>query len=111
MREKLIELLMTTPTDYEGNRGVGVIADYLLANGVIVLPCKVGDTVYVISRRDIVPLKVDSIMNNNRGINILGRNEKYWGNGTITLRPDKRIVDWYLTREEAEKALEEMKNE
>ena len=50
MRDRLIELLESTPTDFEGNRNVGVIADYLLANGVIVPPCKVGDTVYCIFR-------------------------------------------------------------
>ena len=46
-RERLEELLMASPTDFDGNRNVGVIADYLIANGVIVPPCKVGDTVYV----------------------------------------------------------------
>ena len=42
-RERLIELLQNVPADSEGNRGVGRIADYLLENGVIVLPCKIGD--------------------------------------------------------------------
>ena len=46
-RERLEELLMASPTDFDGNRNVGVIADYLLENGVIVPPVKVGDTVYV----------------------------------------------------------------
>ena len=46
-RERLEELLMASPTDFDGNRNVGVIADYLIAKGVIVPPCKVGDTVYV----------------------------------------------------------------
>lgn len=36
MREKLIELLNEAPTDYDGNRNVGVIADHLIANGVTV---------------------------------------------------------------------------
>ena len=44
-REKLIDLLQNVPADYEGNRGVGTIADYLLNNGVIILPCSIGDTV------------------------------------------------------------------
>lgn len=35
-REKLIELLNEAPTDYDGNRNVGVIADHLIANGVTV---------------------------------------------------------------------------
>lgn len=46
-RERLIDLMRkgyeTVPI---GGFVYGGIADYLLANGVIVLPCKVGDTVY-----------------------------------------------------------------
>ena len=57
-KEKLIELLKKADenadlkciTDYED--AVADIADYLLANGVIVPPCKVGDTVYL-------PIKTD----------------------------------------------------
>lgn len=43
-RERLIELLdiIIQP----GQKTLGDIADHLLANGVIVPPCKVGDTVY-----------------------------------------------------------------
>ena len=48
MRERLIELL----NDWGNKENDGVraesMADYLLANGVIVPPCKVGDTVYCI---------------------------------------------------------------
>ena len=36
----------------------GVKADHLLANGVIVLPCKVGDTVYKISRNKVKKCEV-----------------------------------------------------
>ena len=35
-REKLIELLQTSPMDIMGNRGVGALADWLIANGVTV---------------------------------------------------------------------------
>ena len=45
-RERLIELLQNVPADSEGNRGVGRIADFLLSNGVIVPPVKVGDTFF-----------------------------------------------------------------
>lgn len=43
-RDRLIELLdiIIQP----GQKTLGDIADYLLANGVIVPPCKVGDTIY-----------------------------------------------------------------
>lgn len=70
------------------------------------LPCKVEDIVYIISEGDIIPLYVGCIENNHRGISILGFNEEYFGNKTITLYPDKQIIKWFLTREEAEKALE-----
>lgn len=45
-RERLIELLdiIIQP----GEKTLGDIADYLIANGVIVLPCKVGDIVWKI---------------------------------------------------------------
>lgn len=44
-RERLIELLK-----HEfGTKVSEITADYLLANGVIVPPCKVGDTVYCIA--------------------------------------------------------------
>lgn len=44
MRDRLIELLRNAPhPDISGDEA---IADYLLANGIIVPPCKVGDTVY-----------------------------------------------------------------
>ena len=57
MRDRLIALLeqIATQTDDDACRGCEGdcvrcayenVADYLLANGVIVLPCKVGDTVY-----------------------------------------------------------------
>ena len=39
MKEKLIELLQNAPSDFEGNKNVSTLADYLLANGVIVTPC------------------------------------------------------------------------
>lgn len=35
-KEKLVELLQSSPVDYEGNRGVGALADHLIARGVTV---------------------------------------------------------------------------
>lgn len=47
-RERLIALLQSVPADYEGNRGVGTIADHLLSNGVVeVVRCR--DCVYYAS--------------------------------------------------------------
>ena len=44
--ERLTALLDNAPADPAGNRNVRTLAEYLLANGVIVPPCKVGDTVW-----------------------------------------------------------------
>ena len=55
MRDKLIELIkqakkQTKNANCDIERNM-ILAEYLLANGVIVPPCKVGDTVYRISTK------------------------------------------------------------
>ena len=47
MRDRLIELLDGRSLDTHCD--VASVADHLLANGVIVPPCKVGDTVYAVT--------------------------------------------------------------
>lgn len=44
MRERLIELIKKMPNEMYGEE----FADYLLANGVIAPPCKVGTTLFMI---------------------------------------------------------------
>ena len=68
MRDRLIELLRQGEREfadkYTGNvmmhidKLYGVISDYLLANGVIVPPCKVGDVVYQVTRTFISEFRV-----------------------------------------------------
>lgn len=48
MRERLIEILSKPIYPKVGVDPAEVVADYLLDNGVIVPPCKVGDKVYII---------------------------------------------------------------
>lgn len=61
MREKLAELIADARSEYYDysdelhEKGMSVpesseeyIADYLIANGVVVLPCKIGDVVYAL---------------------------------------------------------------
>ncbi len=48
-REKLIELLRTVDNMRYMRQGIGECADYILADGWIRPPCKVGDTVYYLS--------------------------------------------------------------
>ena len=57
MRDRLVELLQnfadgtyTSNVRFVDNTKVDDVADYLLANGVIVPPVKVGDTVYRINK-------------------------------------------------------------
>ena len=101
-RDRLIELItkeVARPKAY-------ALADHLLANGVIVPPCKVGDTVY-------------RIANNSKTII-----EEQIGNANIEFTIDNgtgiRGVWWlkdynigktvFLTKEEAEEKLKEMNN-
>jgi len=69
MRDRLIELLKgaetkvtemnSTPLALE--EWLGIYADYLLENGVIVPPCKVGDTVFYLNKRPHIALRQNTI--------------------------------------------------
>lgn len=105
-RERLIELLQEWGNEENDSVRAESIADYLLENGVIVPPVKVGQTVYGISRGAIIPIGIDRLQYSNRGIDILGRNEQYYGYGTITLHPDNEFgIEWYTSKEQAIQAL------
>lgn len=54
MRDRLVELLEDTPAGFDGSRNVVAIANHLIENGVIVPPCKVGDTVYIIFHEKVI---------------------------------------------------------
>ena len=58
MRDRLIELVKGTPDVWGSDLACEMIADHLLANGVIVSPCKVGDKVYKISRNKVKECEV-----------------------------------------------------
>lgn len=108
-RERLVEILKDNQGDntyYMTDETVQSVSDVLLDNGVSVPPVKIGQTVHGISRGVIIPISIDKILYSNRGVDILGRNERCFGYGTITLRPDNDFgIEWYTTKEEAEKAL------
>ena len=79
-------------------------ADYLLENGVIVPPVKVGDTVYIIERGNyIIPLCGHRKPHWEKKIEKCSF--KYW-----MLDNHKFGENIFLTREEAEKALAERSN-
>lgn len=87
------------------------LADYLIANGVIVPPCKVGDTVYVISRYYtgtwlIYSCTVEYITkyNSNSFINAVFSRDINFGLNIVEF--GKTV---FLTREEAEQTLKKLK--
>lgn len=110
-RERLITLMQEvsqSKSDYAGNIGLGQIADYLLANGVIVPPCKVGDTVYMVFNNEIIELTVISLsymlLTSFKQFNALTMNYR----GAVLSYEIKDIGKTvFLTLEEAEKALSE----
>lgn len=135
MRDRLIELLKSphkaeqlrqmgvTIGKYEDDCVEAMIADFLLANGVIVPPCKVGDVVWVNweryskSQKETRPVKVyalrfDTKKNNMRicvegnfKVTAYGGSYTHYYNGTFAWNSVGKSV--FLTKEEAEKALAE----
>lgn len=109
-RERLVEFInnypcMSTTEDCFIESISEDLADYLLANGVIVPPCKVGDTVFCIrydkARKPFVkPLEICSIASFGAG--------KFM---VFTTKLDTWGVTAFATKEEAEKALKERKEE
>ena len=104
MRDRLIELLEKadqTVIGFSIEGDVEVLADELLAEGVIVPPCKVGQTVYCVrydkARKPFIkPLGILSVT--------------VWGKGKVTIfttKEDTLGVTAFLSQEEAEKALAE----
>lgn len=100
MRDKLIELLENADETVMGftiDGDVSVLADYLLANGVIVLPFPIGTTYYrIVTKRGKV---------GNPYFKMIRKAELNWYNVEGVLQDLGKTV--FLTREEAEEALKE----
>lgn len=124
MKDKLIELLTNTPpTRLKAvGRMVGKtyttasrVADHLLANGVIVPPCKVDGTVYYLTTEDTATeLNVTDIFCGTvQGVGFDGTNIWVSAKYTNGLFYYHKSTDFgktvFLSREEAEKALAKMK--
>ena len=126
MKEKLIELLMSAEINAEeqgffnchrSKVKAECIADYLLANGVILIPCKVGDTIYVIPSKTNYRLnKLGGFECNNRVYEqkvseiCLYKNNSYLVktcDGLCSALSEAYNKNWFLTYKEAEKALKE----
>lgn len=121
MKEKLIELLMSAERNAEeqgffnchrSKAKAECIADYLLANGVIPIPCKVGDTVYafcemlgVILEYKVVGIGITEIAMQYEAYAYTKEEDILIDN--IDYETDDIGKTIFLTREEAEKALRE----
>ncbi|MGN1092921.1 MAG: hypothetical protein ACI4RS_04635, partial [Monoglobaceae bacterium] len=83
-------------------------ADYLLENGVIVPPCKVGDTVYTYGLRRVKEWKITFCGKNSSGEHKMIAADDDFKNMLEFWNYDigKTV---FLTKEEAEQALEDMK--
>lgn len=98
MRDRLMALI----NDVVHPCHAGALADYLLANGVIVPPCKVGDTVYYlggIHKSLVKSATVEEIIASSNGVSDLLVNSE---NG-VTF--ENSVDIFYFTPEEAEQAL------
>ena len=105
MRDRLIEKLNKSFAEQYEKRGLLTAvhtADHLIANGVILPPCKVGDEIFYIDRysgkveRDVI--KYFTVTKNGIKPILERHNTLFW-----------KMYDWcktvFLTKEEAEKAL------
>ena len=127
MRDKLFELLTDCEIEYaqylseecdkaiKGDvtkqlfKRLEFYADRLIENGVIVPPCKVGDTVYMSFEGEIIPLLITRILT----IETVGEFSRCYdatGKSVATSFSDKHIgKTMFLTKEEAEQKLKEMR--
>ena len=85
---------------------VNILADYLLANGVIVPPCKVGDKVYLTSGNYFGEKIFEGVV---AQISIYNNGEiRFWEYGhPLSFTPNDFGETVFLTREEAEQKLRE----
>ena len=98
-RERLRELLERVAIERDCPQ-MDEVADYLLANGVIVPPCKVGDELYFIYKNKVFDLTIEKIVQTEAGLFLVDEGFNDW------YLVDEIGKTLYLTREEAERELE-----
>ena len=120
VREKLVELLKEAPYNIFDNKlggmlfdsCLGMVADHLINNGVTVLPVQVGDRLYEVTGRKTVSVyKVRAIRVELFGLFIeWDIVEGFVWQSLSGINAGEIGKTVFLTREEAEKALEAMKD-
>ena len=100
MRDRLINLIIEAMPYSEIERQPNKLADYLIANGVVLPPCKVGNTVYSFAypRTDIIVIDKETVEDLHF---IVETDECYYDERDIG-----RTV--FLTKDQAEQKLKEL---
>ena len=107
MRDRLIELLMNVPklpitiggrANGKTYQTAGNLADHLLSNGVVIIQCNIGDTVYQTDGVRIYELTILDVS--------LHKNKPYYETDEIDFDDDAIGKSIFLRREEAEEKIE-----
>ena len=111
-RDRLIELLQEYTDNNNGGGSNYGRADYLLANGIIVPPCKVGEKVYMITPngniRNLNILSIDIELEKEVKMTCLAVYEFEGKPCYIQIHSFKFGKKVFLTKEEAEEKLKEL---
>lgn len=113
-RERLVELLnneisrlVLTDIDFVWTcEKINYLADYLISNNVVVLPCKAGDIIYIIGEitSQIVCDTIHHIMYNGKEFCLVTES------GVLVLVEQQLGKTIFLTKPEAEAKLKEMRD-
>lgn len=124
-RERLVELLneatfgvnVHTLADHLSRETIDRVAEYLMANNVVVLPCKVGDTVYYINEYSDIYLCKDTIYEAKVARMVITKNNEI--SLVIHIKDESGLTEYpnvknfgktvFLSREDAENVLKERK--
>ena len=120
-RERLIDLMIDAKrTEPETGSFTEYLADYLLEHGVIVTPCKAGNTVYIpwhwnnkngIAFAEVEEIKIYDSNNHYMFLIDLQSDDEEFNQSFGGWKIGKSIGETvFLTREEAERALKEREN-
>ena len=108
MRDRLLHLIYEAEEKFTDRPVLDIdkfVVDYLIENGVVVPPCKVGDTVYY-------PYEYRNVVLEKTVIKIVIEKEDRWLDVGVSFLPFENIGKTvFLTKAEAEQKLKEMRKE
>ena len=110
-RDRLIELLRKSGASFE-NALPEEIADYLLANGVIVLPCKIGQKLYDATEffNGCLYPEIYELVSNEMQLEITDKDNIVFTYDGMYIKREEIGKTVFLTKGEAEEKLRELKN-